>query len=162
MIYSFDFEIPRDTSFYNPQHNILPISEGLVYRVEFQFPSGCAGLAHIQVYDGGHQVWPSHPHNDFAGNNNTIAFDDLLMKSQPPFQFDLYGYNDDDTYHHTIFVRIGVVTQQVFMARFMPTITYDYFLEVLKRLEIEERARMAARLKDPFTWIKKEEKEEVD
>jgi hypothetical protein len=162
MIYSFDFAIPANTSFYDPKHNILPISKGLVYRVEFQFPYGVAGLAHVQVYDGGHQVWPSHPHNDFTGNNNTIAFDDLLLKSQPPFQLDLFGWNDDDTYQHTIYVRVGVVTQQVFMARFMPTITYDYFLEVLKRLEIEERERMAARLKSPFSWITPEEEEEED
>lgn len=160
MIYSYDFTIPLSTTVYNPQHNILPVSKGLVYRVEFQFPFGCAGLAHIVVYDGGHQVWPSHPHNTFSGDNYTIAFDDLLMKSQPPFQFDLFGYNDDDTYNHTIFVRVGMVTQEVFMARFLPTMTYDYFLEVLRKLEIEERERMAARLKTPFSWITEKPEEE--
>ena len=44
-----------------PKRTVLKVSRGLVYKVEVDFPPGPTGLLKVQIFDGGHQVWPSTP-----------------------------------------------------------------------------------------------------
>lgn len=162
MIYAKDCPIPKNTPPQNPVQIPFTVTKGLVYKVEVQFPRGCAGLAHVVIWQGGHQMWPYDMDHDFYGDNWVIAFDDTYLISYEPYVFDIYGYNLDDTYNHTITVRLGIVSQEVFMARFMPTLAYKYFLEVIEQLEKERYAREAEVVAHPFSWIPKETPEEVE
>lgn len=138
----------------NPDQAVLKVTSGLVYRIEVDFPPGCAGLHHCVITDGGYQVWPSTPGDTFHADAQVIAFDDTYLKTIQPFQFDVWTYNLDDTYGHGVQVRIGQVSNEVFMARFLPTYTYKYFLEMISKLQADqEQAKQAATIK-PFAWLK--------
>jgi len=154
MIYTIDFTIPSNTPKSNPAHSVLEVTNGLVYRVEFQFPAGCAGLAGIVVLDGGYQVWPSTLGNWFATDNFTIAFDDMYLKYISPYQFDFYGYNLDDTYDHTIYCRIGMADKEIFQARYLPTVAYEMMQKELAKVQEEEEAKRQELIKTPFPWLK--------
>uniref|UniRef100_A0A6H1ZPA0 Uncharacterized protein n=1 Tax=viral metagenome TaxID=1070528 RepID=A0A6H1ZPA0_9ZZZZ len=135
------------------------VTRGLVYRVEFQFPAGCAGLAGVIVTDGGFQVWPSTLGKWFATDNFTIGFDDMYLKGSDPFQFDFWGYNLDDTYDHTIYSRIGLADREIFQARYLPNVAYDMMQEELKIVQETQEAARTAILETPFPWIKGTRKE---
>jgi len=153
MIFSLDFTIPITATKANPHHSVLDVTKGLVYRVEFQFPAGCAGLAYMAVFDGGFQVWPSTLGEFFHTDNFTIAFDEMYLKSSAPYQFDFYGYNLDETYPHTIYCRIGLADKDIFMARYLPSVAYELLQKELAKLETEQEAKKAATLASPFPWL---------
>lgn len=139
------------------EHQILNVTKGLIYRVEVDFPAGCAGLLKVHINDGGHQLYPSTPGETFHTDDKVIAFKDTYLKFSKPFQFDIYTTNDDDEYPHTIQVRMGMVSEAIFMARFLPTYTYKYFREMLKEMRIEQEEKLAAIREHPFEWLPKEE-----
>lgn len=138
MIYIANITIPKVTPAIQPVCERVKISLGLIYKVEIQFPPGCGGLAHLVINDGGYQVWPSTPGRDFATDDYTISFEDNYLKQADPSELQIYGYNEDETYPHTLQVRFGVASRDEFMARYLPTMTYDYFMKLMEKKEAEE------------------------
>ncbi len=150
MIYVADVNTPADTSYDDRIHTLLSITKGLVYKVEIDFPAGSAGLLHCQIFDGGFQLWPTSPRLSFHSPGFVISFEDTYLKNYAPFSFEVYTWNLDDTYDHFLQVRIGLISEQAFMARFMPNMVYDDMLKVLSKVEIQQEADREAIIADPF------------
>ena len=138
MVYVSTIAVPKNTPKTSPLKTRMNVTKGLVYKVEIMFPPGPSGLVHLWIMDGSYQFLPSSEGETLYGDNTLIQFDDLYIMDSEPFFFDIYTYNEDDTYDHTIQVRIGLVSKDVFMARFLPTMTYDYFEAVLERIRQEQ------------------------
>jgi len=153
MIYTHDLLIPKQTAKETPVLEALRVTKGFVYRVEFEFPAGCAGLVHVVVLKGGFQLWPSTLGRSFHTDNYTIAFEDSYLIEWEPFVFSLYGWNEDDTYPHTIGVRIGVVSSNMFIARFLPTAAYQEYQNLVVAQRMEEERQKQALIETPFPWL---------
>lgn len=160
MIYSANIETLKDRKKTNLKHTVLNVTKGLVYKVEFHFPPGSAGLMGVAVFDGLFQLWPSTVGQFFHSDNETISFDDMYLKEAAPYQFDIYTYNTDDTHKHAVDVRVGLVSKEVFLARFMPTKGYDYLMDLTRKLEAEQLERAAAQAalaaETPYEWLTKQ------
>lgn len=139
MIYTANITTKKDRAKTNLKKTVLHVTKGLVYKVEFYFPSGSAGLMGVAAFDGLYQVWPSSVGEFFVGEDQEIDFDDLYLKESAPFEFQIYTYNTDDTHDHFVSVRIGLVSAEVFMARFMPTKSHDYLVKLRQQMR-QERA----------------------
>lgn len=144
MIYTANITTPKDTAKTNLKKTVLHVTKGLVYKVEFFFPSGSAGLMGVAVFDGLYQVWPSSVGEFFVGEAQEIDFDDLYLKESAPFEFQCYTYNLDDIYEHFVSVRVGLVSNDAFMARFLPTKGRAYF-EKLRTGMLKEREELTAK-----------------
>lgn len=157
MIYSIDIITLKSTPYTDRKITRMNVTKGLVYKVEVFYPPGSHGLLNCFISDGGYQCWPSSPGQTFTGDNVTIGFDDIYLKSSAPFLFDISTFNLDDTYDHTLTVRIGLVSADIFMARFLPTIAYDILTKRLSEIEVEQRAEQELILKEaikqPFSWM---------
>jgi len=160
VIYTANISTLKDTAQTALKRTVLHVTKGLVYKVEFYFPSGSAGLMGVAVFDGGFQCWPSTVGEFFNSDDETIRFDDMYLKESAPYQFDIYTYNDDDTYDHSVAVRVGLVSKEVFLARFMPTVGYDYLAQLLEKMSLEKEAQAAVQaevLKEtPYQWLVKQ------
>jgi hypothetical protein len=88
------------------------IVNGLVYRFELYFPPGSSGLVGVHVQDASVNIYPFDESEDFIGDNTTIAFDDELLYTGATRQLDVYVYNEDDTYEHTIQLRMGLLADE--------------------------------------------------
>lgn len=157
MIYAANIKTEHPRAKTNLKHTVLRVTRGLVYKVEFYFPPGSSGLMGVAVFDGLFQLWPSNIGEFFRGSDISIDFDDLYLKEAAPYQFDIYTYNLDDAYDHTVDVRIGLVSKDVFMARFLPTKGYDYLMEMTAKLQVEQASRAAAQAEltreTPYEWL---------
>lgn len=152
MIYAYDVTTEANVTVANAIRTPLKVTKGLVYRVEVEFPPGPLGLQHVTIWDGGYQVWPSNPGESFHGDNGFITFEETYLKLAAPFEFQARTWNEDDTYAHTIHIRIGMVSSEIYMARFLPTIGMDKLLEVLKRTEAEQVKQQEEILAAPIPW----------
>lgn len=161
MIYTANITTPKNTAKTALKHTVLQVTTGLVYKVEVYFPPGSAGLMGVAILDGLFQVWPSSAGEFFLGDTCLISYDDLYLKEAAPFQFSIYTYNLDTTYDHFAAIRVGMVSNEVFRARFLPNEAYDYFTQLLKQMS-QEKAAAAAEQKEqlaetPFEWLLKQE-----
>jgi len=158
VIYQITVSTPIDDYFDIPKHTFLKVAKGLVYKVEIDFPPGPAGLLKLQIFDGGHQVWPSSSGEYFATDNYCISFDDTLLKLIAPFQFDIYTLNEDTIHPHAVTVRLGMISSELYMARFLPTFGYKELRRVIAEETALQEEIKTTIIEKPFSWIEPEEK----
>ncbi len=113
MFYDRALTIPANTARASVVSSELVLTYGVIHRVEVEFPEGCAGLAHFRVRRFEHQVWPTNPGGDFATNGHVITWNDYLQMYDEPFTLQLEGWNVDNTFPHTITLRVGVLPRSV-------------------------------------------------
>lgn len=105
MFYSFNLTIPANTDKINAVNQVCKLTYGIIRHVAIGFPPGPKGLAHIVIYRYEHQVWPTNTDGSFAWDNHTIEFTEEFDLTERPHTLSLRGWNEDDTYPHTITVR---------------------------------------------------------
>ncbi len=127
MFYDFSFTIPINTTKDSPFRQNIKLTHGIIHRVEIGFPSGCAGLAHLRFKDGLHQLWPTNPDGDFNTDNYTIAFNEYHEFFRAPYILTLVGWNLDDTYPHTLEIRLGILPVEVLAPE-------ETFIQAFKKL----------------------------
>ncbi len=152
MIYAFDILTPKAGEDGNPKRTPLKVSRGLVYQVEVEFPPGPLGLCHVSIFDGGYQIWPSNPDCDFHGDNGYITFPDTYLKLTEPYEFTALTWNEDDTWPHTVYIRLGMVSDEVFMARFLPSLSFDKMLSVLEAAQKKQEEDREKVIAAPLPW----------
>jgi len=110
-LFSFKFTIPANTAESSPQTLDLTLEEGTVNKVQIIIPPGHAGLAGLQILNDTEQVIPKS--GWLEGNNDRLDFDvdiKITGTGDPPvYKFTAKGYNNDDTYEHTFYIRIWVL-----------------------------------------------------
>lgn len=86
---------------------------GVIHHVEVMFPPGCVGLLHVTIWHGGHQIYPSEELQDFAGDGETIQFDDFYKLVPGDNLIRIKTWNEDEQYDHTVRVRLGILPQEM-------------------------------------------------
>jgi len=127
MYYDFSFTIPANTTKASPHTEKVKLTHGIIHRVEVGFPPGCAGLAHCVIREGLHQHWPTNPDGSLNDDSYTISFNEFLELTRRPYTLTLAGWNLDDTYDHTLEIRIGVLPIDVLMPE-------ETFIQAFKKL----------------------------
>ena len=108
MIYVQPLDIPANTPASAPLTATMQLSSGTITLVAIQFPSGVNALAHLQIWNGLHQLFPTNQDGDFATGAETIVWDEQEVLELSPFALTLIGWNTDTVYDHTITVRIAM------------------------------------------------------
>ncbi len=134
MIYSATITNNADTSETDANETTLVLTKGLVWLIEVEFPAGCCGLVHLQIFDGSYQLFPATIGENLRGNGVVLRYDDLYFKNTQPYSLKIKTWNDDENYQHTVQVRIGLASIDAFMARYLPSIAWDKFNNMLAKI----------------------------
>jgi len=157
VIYQTTITTVKGPAAFTLKQSTLKVTKGLVYKVEIAFPPGCANLLKVRIFDGGHQMWPSNNDESFHTDGFVISFDDTLLKLAAPFQYNIHTVNEDTVYDHSVTIRIGMVSEEMYIARFLPSMAYEQMLEVLReetnRQEAQAELEREAIIEKPFSWI---------
>lgn len=108
MIFRKGVTTPKDTFETAKKVTRLKLTKGIITKIDISFPIGCAGLLHVAINYGLHQVWPINSDESFAGDGETISFEEHIVVENDPFELMIYTWNLDDTYEHMCAVRIGL------------------------------------------------------
>lgn len=109
MFYEYDITYPPNTPKEREQVNILRLTRGIVKRVELVFPRGCAGLVGVRIFRGPVQVIPLNFPAWIETDGETVRINSDIDLRVNPYELEVRGYNNDDTYQHTIRVRVEMV-----------------------------------------------------
>lgn len=127
MYYSKAIPIPANTTQADPVVTIIKLTEGTVRRVDVGFPTGCHGLAHIQVYHGGWQIVPWTRRQDLAWDGHFLEMPHTYPITDAPRNLKVLAWNEDSDYPHKVFV--GIVFEEG-----KPDDLAARFLDDLKRM----------------------------
>jgi hypothetical protein len=120
MIFSFAINTPANTSKESKRKQELKLTRGIIHQVDILFPSGCAGLAHIAINDALHQVWPTNPEEDFYTDGEKISSKEFYNLRREPFMLNAFTWNEDDTFPHSIIVRLSVLQKSEIQGVWIP------------------------------------------
>lgn len=108
MLYQCDLTIPSGTTEASPASATMVLCEGTIRGASVLFPAGCAGLARVQVWLGGFQLVPWSRSKWLRGDDHLIPLDLDYPVGPAPRLLTVYGYNEDETYDHTVTVSVNV------------------------------------------------------
>lgn len=121
----------------------LKITKGLIWLMEVDFPPGCVGLVHLQIFDGKYQLLPASPGKTLSGDGRLLRYDDLYLKQAAPYELTVVTWNEDELWDHNIQVRVGLASSRLFMARYMPSIGWeDFVTQVEEARQMQEAAKV--------------------
>lgn len=157
MIYQATITTDANTTAADPKETSIKVLNGLIYKVVIQIPPGPSGLVGVQIYDANYQLYPTTNGEWFTGDNIKHDFDDIYYKKAEPYFFQIKTYNTDDTYEHKVIVQIGMVSEKVFMARFVPSEQYEIIKEILNEIVQQQEELKAETIQNPFPQFTRKE-----
>ena len=102
MFFQAEILTPANTPQTSPIVTRLSVYPGITDRIWVGFPRGCYGLAHMQVWHWGWQVWPWTPQTSFHWNDLLFTFEDRYPIYEEPLELVIKTWNLDDFYPHTL------------------------------------------------------------
>lgn len=152
MIYTSSITTSKGGSEGQAESTLLSVCPGLLWLLEVDFPPGCCGLAHVQLFDGLYQVFPATPGESFHGDNVTLSFQDLYYKSGGPYELVIRTWNEDESWDHDLQVRIGMAQGEDEMSRYMPALAFKDFEQLVADMmtgqDLLRQAQLEASLRE--------------
>ncbi len=108
MSYTESLTLPKNTTSENPMAVDVSIQPMIIDRMEITFPSGCVGLVGVRFKYQSRVIFPYNPDSWYKGNGQTVVFSPNIELKEVPLMLTVEGYNDDDTYQHTVYIVIDV------------------------------------------------------
>ena len=125
---------PINTSADSPKETLFKLTKGLVYKIEVFFPPGPQGLVGVRILEKNVQLYPVERTEWFVGDNMTIQFEDTYYLFLPSFEWTIQSYNTDTAWEHTVQVRLGLMTEQEYVARYAPLAGHEALQGTLDNL----------------------------
>lgn len=110
MIFAKTINVPATTPTATPLVTPWHLASGLIYKVEIYFPPGPCGLVGVAVQSAIHRLYPFGESEWFIGDNVTISFDDEMSFNIATKQVEIWTYNLDEKFAHSIQVRMGLIS----------------------------------------------------
>lgn len=128
----------------SPTRTVWKLTSGMIYRFELSFPPGPSGLVGVRVYDHTRQLYPLDEGEWFTGDAEVIAFDETHLVDVEPFELVILAYNADEKYSHSVQLRIGFLTRDLYIARFLPGLAADQIAAAFAALADSQSAERSA------------------
>jgi hypothetical protein len=109
MIYSATITTPKNTPREVPLVTRIPLCVGVIHQFSAFFPAGAQGLHRFIVRRAIHQILPTNSSDFFSGEDEHIDNKEFIQIDDEPKDIEIHSWNLDDTYDHTVLVRLGVL-----------------------------------------------------
>lgn len=139
MIYNSRITTAKDIAAAAPDRTVLKLTSGLVFYIGIYFPPGPSGLVGVKLNEKDVQLYPRNRGDWFTGDNILMEFDETYYIGVEPYEWDIYTYNTDDTYEHTIAVSVGLVSKPEYMERYVPLNILGELIKQVEQKTVKEK-----------------------
>ena len=112
-----DTSIPANTAEGSAVVTELKVWKGVIVNIEVKFPLGCAGLAHVQVRLGDHQLVPTNREKSLSGDDATWSARTHVVLEEETNIIRIIEWNTDTAYDHAPLVAVNVLPQEALYER---------------------------------------------
>lgn len=113
MLYTHALTVPAGTLASSPAEADLILTDGILTRVEVDFPFGCNHYVYAYVRQGLHQLWPLNPDGKARGSGVPIGSAEYHELEAGANILTVGGYSPDATYDHTLIFRLEVTPREI-------------------------------------------------
>jgi hypothetical protein len=124
--------IPANTAATTPDKEKLTVCKGTIKQWIIFFDPEAADMLHVRVEYHGSSIMPFGGKDWILGFFSDNPFNDNVALDSPPYELDIYAYNEDDTFEHEYYIHPIIIrdkpftlpeTQPSAIERFMKYIT---------------------------------------
>ena len=138
MIYTRTITSPFAHSPTTTIDTVFKLTDGFIYQLDIYLPQGSQGLLKIAIRDHKAQLYPNTPGEWFFGDGIQVSFPESHELNEEPFELLIRHYNEDSAYDHSFQIRIGLLTKDLFIARFLPQLGAQQILDTLEKYKEAE------------------------
>jgi len=109
MNFFYEFTVPKSTKEDDPAELMMPLSYGIITKVQIVVLQGHAGLAHLKVFYHESQLYPLNRDGNYHGDNANIEFEEYQPILVAPYELKAKGWNTDDRYPHSFLCSFTVL-----------------------------------------------------
>jgi len=95
--------VPADTALADSESAFVEVCAGTITNFYRLFPSGCAGMVHLQVFYQTRQIFPTTPGQSYIGDGSEILGDASVELDEPEYVLELRGWAPDTSYSHVVY-----------------------------------------------------------
>lgn len=104
MLYKKFRSVPANTTADNPDWQKLPVTKGTIKQWIIFFDPEAADVLHVRVEYKGSSIMPFGGKDWLVGFFTDTPLDDNIELDTPPYELDIYAYNEDDSYPHEYYI----------------------------------------------------------
>jgi hypothetical protein len=113
VIYSVPITTPANTTEAAPLITEIPITKGVIHKIEFDFPPGNQFLHRLRLVRENAWILPSNKGGHFTTDGHVISFREHWEINDEPLSVNIHSWNLDETYDHTVIVRLGLLRKKI-------------------------------------------------
>jgi len=113
MFYAFAYTVTADDLVTAKYKLDMVLTAGVIHQVDVLFQKDCAHKINVQIFQGGHQLWPSNRGFAIRGDATIISFREFLELRGA--RNDLYAliWTTDATVLKEIIIQIGILPREI-------------------------------------------------
>lgn len=74
MFYTFPYTVLSGDIVSAKHREDMFLTAGIIHQVDVLFQKDCGHFVNVQIYHGGHQLWPTNPGKSLKGDATVISF----------------------------------------------------------------------------------------
>lgn len=91
----------------------LELTAGVIHQVDVLFQDGCNHEAHVQIFQGNLQLWPSNRGNTLRGNATVISFREFLELKSGLSDLHAKIWGDGTIDDVEVIIQIGLLPKKI-------------------------------------------------
>jgi hypothetical protein len=104
LLYKKFKSVPANTTPTSPDHEKLVVCKGIIQQWIIFFDPEAADMLHVRVEYHGSSIMPFGGKDWLVALFNDAPFNDNIALDAPPYELDIYAYNEDDTFRHEYYI----------------------------------------------------------
>lgn len=113
MFYAFPYTTVSGDIVTAKHREDLILTAGIIHQVDILFQKDCAHFINVQIFHGGHQLWPSNPGSTLKGDATVISFREFY-ELKPTFnELHAYIWWEDTETTKEIIIQFGILPKKI-------------------------------------------------
>jgi len=104
MLYKKFRSVPANTTEDDPDWQKLKVTKGTIKQWVIFFDPEAANVLHVRVEYHGSSIMPWGGKDWLVGFFTDTPLDDNIELDGPPYELDIYAYNEDDSHPHEYYI----------------------------------------------------------
>ena len=113
MFYVFTNTVSTTDIITAPIRQKLDLISGVIHQIDVLFEDGCNHEAHVQIFQGSNQVWPSNSGASMLGNATVISFREFYEIKPGLTDLTLVLWGDGTIDDVEVILQIGLLPKRV-------------------------------------------------
>ena len=91
----------------------MNLSSGVIHQVDILFQKDCGHKINVQIWNGGHQLWPSNRGSSLRGDATIISFREFLELRGTQNNLHALIWTTDATVLKEVIIQIGILPREI-------------------------------------------------